>query len=152
MTTGEIHGGGCLCGAIRYSLKGQPSHATVCYCTQCQKQTGSLVPAMVTYELENVELLAGTPAVFRSSTIATRQFCDRCGSTLFWRGDGRTEVDIFMGTLDDPSTMPAPSLELWTTHRAKWLAHLDGTESHETSQTPDETDQRAALAARDISR
>lgn len=151
MTTDEVHSGGCLCGAVRYRLKGQPSRTTVCYCTQCQKQTGSPVPAMVTYELENFELVVGTPAVFRSSALATRQFCDRCGSALFWRGDGRAEVDIFMGTLDDPSPMPAPSLELWTVHRVKWLAHLDGTESHEAAQIAAEA-QPVVAGERDSSR
>ncbi len=29
----EIHEGGCLCGAIRYRVKGNPLGAQVCHCT-----------------------------------------------------------------------------------------------------------------------
>ena len=34
--------GGCLCGAVRYVLKGQPRAIAICHCTHCQKQSGSL--------------------------------------------------------------------------------------------------------------
>jgi hypothetical protein len=38
-----------------------------------------------------------------SSPEARRGFCTRCGSTLFWQGDGRDYVSIAAGTLDDSS-------------------------------------------------
>ncbi|MGA0841157.1 MAG: GFA family protein [Pseudomonadales bacterium] len=34
--------GGCLCGAIRYELKQDPSIAAICHCTHCQRQSGGL--------------------------------------------------------------------------------------------------------------
>ena len=33
--------GGCLCGAVRYVLKGEPRAVLTCHCTHCQKQSGS---------------------------------------------------------------------------------------------------------------
>jgi len=35
--------GGCLCGAVRYVLKGEPRAIAICHCTPCQKQTGSVL-------------------------------------------------------------------------------------------------------------
>src|SRR5688500_6373632 len=81
--TGTEHEGGCLCGEIRYRVTGAPISTNVCTCTQCQKHSGSPLPAFATWRLDQFHLLAGTPASFRSSDFAVRQFCARCGSSLF---------------------------------------------------------------------
>ena len=36
-----IHEGGCLCGAVRYRVEGEPALSSVCNCTSCQRRTGS---------------------------------------------------------------------------------------------------------------
>jgi len=33
--------GGCLCGAIRYSVSQAPDKVIACHCTHCQKASGS---------------------------------------------------------------------------------------------------------------
>src|SRR5215472_15442650 len=33
--------GGCLCGALRYEAKGEPLYTGHCYCSDCQKASGS---------------------------------------------------------------------------------------------------------------
>ena len=34
--------GGCLCGTVRYVLKGEPRAIAICHCTHCQRQSGSV--------------------------------------------------------------------------------------------------------------
>ena len=38
---GEIHEGGCVCGAVRFRVKAQPQAGLVCHCTWCQRRSGS---------------------------------------------------------------------------------------------------------------
>ncbi len=33
--------GGCLCGAVRYSVSAEPAMQAVCHCRNCQRQAGS---------------------------------------------------------------------------------------------------------------
>jgi hypothetical protein len=120
------HEGGCLCGAIRYRVAGAPLSANICYCTQCQRQTGAAMPAFVSYALDRFRLLAGEPATYRSSPAAVRQFCASCGSSLFWRRDGADELDLFLGTLDEPVRMKPPDDQIWVTHRMPWVPPLPG--------------------------
>jgi hypothetical protein len=121
MASDDRHSGGCLCGAIRFRLTGDPIDGNICYCTQCRRQTGSPMVAFVTYPADRFELLSGTPASFRASTFATRQFCSGCGTPLSWRRDGREDMDVFLGSLDHPEMMPKPPKQLWTQHRLPWV-------------------------------
>ena len=37
----DTHTGGCLCGAVRYTVTGAPVRAVACHCKFCQRRTGS---------------------------------------------------------------------------------------------------------------
>jgi hypothetical protein len=126
----ETHSGGCLCGAIRYTMTGAPTSTNLCYCTQCQRQTGAVMPAFVSCQSEQLTVTTGEPASYRSSERATREFCARCGSSLFWRETGAEGVDVFLGTFDEPSRLPPPEYAIWATHRVAWLPDLEGVPAH----------------------
>lgn len=118
------HAGGCLCGAVRYRVAGPPESVNLCYCRQCQKQSGAPMPGFATFRADRLNLLAGTPATFRASDTATRSFCGRCGSALFWQRDGSDQIDLALGSFDRPAELPPPSFQIWTRHRPAWLADL----------------------------
>ncbi len=40
----DVHEGGCLCGAIRYRVMGNPQRASVCHCTDCQRVLVARLP------------------------------------------------------------------------------------------------------------
>jgi hypothetical protein len=44
-----------------------------------------------------------TLAWYESSATARRGFCLRCGSSLFWQGNDRDDIDILAGSLDAPT-------------------------------------------------
>jgi hypothetical protein len=125
-----VHQGGCLCGAVRYKTTGAPNDTNVCYCTQCQRQSGSPLPAFANFNLDQFELLRGELGSYRVSDTASRQFCPSCGSWLFWVRDGGTRISITLGSFDDPSDFPTPDYEIWTDHRIKWLGNIPGADSY----------------------
>ena len=53
----DVHEGGCLCGAIRYRVKGNPQRASVCHCTFCQRHTGIAFGFAAFFEEQNVEFI-----------------------------------------------------------------------------------------------
>ena len=77
--------------------------------------------SFVTFPAAGFELLSGSVLSYRASDFATRQFCGRCGSALFWRRDGSDELDIFLGSLDRPAEVPMPQKQIWTRHRMAWV-------------------------------
>jgi hypothetical protein len=53
-TTGGT--GGCLCGAVRYRYRGEPSAVGLCQCQRCQRQSGSAFLIGVVFPREAVTI------------------------------------------------------------------------------------------------
>jgi hypothetical protein len=99
----SIHSGGCLCGGVRYLIRGQLRDAIACHCTQCRRTSGHYA-AMTSAASADLTLISSeTLGWYRSSAAAERGFCRTCGSNLFWRPEGEGRVAITAGTLDAPT-------------------------------------------------
>lgn len=124
MNEGDIHEGGCLCGAVRYRATGRPVRVNYCHCRMCLKATGAPVSAWATFARSQVRFVQGRPTLRRSSDIARHGFCATCGSALTWEGDGDPDLtDVSIGSLDHPEKV-APQEHLWTESAVRWL-HID---------------------------
>jgi hypothetical protein len=119
--------GGCHCGAIRYSLEGEPTHSSVCHCESCRRTTGGLMTAWLGYPGEALTVEQGEPATYSSSTGVERLFCGACGTSLFYTNERAMPgvVDVLTATLDDPEAFP-PTLHVQMTDSLPWEAKLDG--------------------------
>jgi hypothetical protein len=73
---------------------------------------------------ENLRWTRGRPAVFASSDIAERGFCNACGTPLTYRRvDGRN-VSVTIGSLDDPEAV-RPVLQFGIESKLSWTGELD---------------------------
>ncbi|CAO3406544.1 GFA family protein [Azospirillum largimobile] len=100
---GPALSGGCLCGGVRFLLAERPDGVVNCHCGQCRRFHGH-IGAYITVPRDTVVFdAAETLTWFRSSDFAERGFCGRCGSSLFWKGDGKSEIEIAAGSLDQPT-------------------------------------------------
>lgn len=97
-----VRAGGCLCGAVRYRVRGPLRDILICHCGQCRRVHGHL-GAYTSAVRANVTLEdAGTLRWFASSR-GRRGFCSNCGSSLLFEPAGEERVAIVAGTLDQPS-------------------------------------------------
>ena len=95
--------GGCLCGAVRYEVRGPLRDVVNCYCTMCQKLHGGIGPHSKAARTDIVILEGRGLRWYRSSARARRGFCGVCGSGLFWEPADQPGTGILAGTLDQPS-------------------------------------------------
>ena len=117
--------GGCLCGALRYSLSETPGDAGYCHCRMCQRASGAPLMAFGTVPLTAITWEEGTPSRYRSSDLAERWFCDRCGTSVAIHADYQPDtVDIALMTLDDTDAVP-PGFHIWTASRVPWFDTAD---------------------------
>ena len=92
--------GGCLCGAVRFSVTGPVEPPIACHCRECQRQTGNYWVA-ITAPRAQVET-SGEVGWVSVSAKARRGFCPRCGGFLFWEPADGASIDIGFGNLDNP--------------------------------------------------
>lgn len=126
--------GGCLCGAIRYRIAGEPYHVTHCHCTFCRRASGA--PFVTWFSIATADLLVtrGEAAPYRSSSRATRSFCGQCGTQLTFRYDASPqETDVTLCSLDQPETLSPGDHTYWRS-RLPWVLICDGLPVHATTR------------------
>ena len=95
--------GGCLCGAVRYTVRGPLRGVILCHCGQCRRVHGHL-GAYTSAARAHVTLEGAKALVwFASSERGRRGFCATCGSSLFFEPVGEDRLAIVAGSLDQPS-------------------------------------------------
>lgn len=95
--------GQCLCGSVRYEVRGPLRDILECHCQTCRRFTGGLWNATAAHR-EHVTIRdGGTLKWYQSSEHVRRGFCGDCGSSLFWNRDDRPYLGITAGTLNEPT-------------------------------------------------
>ena len=114
--------GGCQCGDVRIEASGLPDRVGICHCLDCRKHHGALFLAAAIFRGDAVKVTGKT------HDYEGRNFCPRCGSSVFARtGD---EIEVHLGTLDAPDQLK-PTYELWTVRREAWLPPFSDTTRYE---------------------
>lgn len=94
--------GGCICGRVRYTAAIETDDAYLCHCRMCQRAVGNVSVAMKNVKKEQVSW-EREPDYYRSSPIARRGFCGACGTSLTFAYDDSDQLDLIVGSFDDPS-------------------------------------------------
>jgi hypothetical protein len=111
---GLLHGG-CLCGAVRYTLRGPALFVSQCCCRDCQKATGTGHTTIVGVTHEHLVITQGAPSTYTSRGDSggevVRHFCGRCGGRLYTSGTlPGAVVMVQAGSLDDPNRVTPESV------------------------------------------
>jgi hypothetical protein len=127
--TGKHYTGGCLCGALRYEAEGEPLFAGHCYCSDCQKASGSGFIPFMGFARDAVRF-SGEARQFVSKAAnggdAVRNSCPICSSLVFGGRIGESQsFTIYAGTLDDPSAFH-PKVAIFARSRPAWAVMPPG--------------------------
>jgi hypothetical protein len=109
--------GGCLCGAVRYRLTGEPLTFYACHCTDCQTRSGSAFGLSMWVKRDAIEITKGDAAL-HVSTVGGKQrkrrICAECLTNLFSEPREGSDVAVLRpGTLDDTKWLK-PAAHIWT--------------------------------------
>ena len=120
--------GGCLCGAIRYSISAPVAELRACHCRNCQRASGAAGTVGAVVPAEAFRITQGKPkrysAVADSGRTLHRHFCPDCGSPLYSLREQMPELIVVRaGTLDDSSGLKI-STNIWTKSARSW-AYID---------------------------
>lgn len=120
--------GGCQCGRVRYEAIITDDEASLCHCGMCRRATGGVAAALKTVAVADVTWTAAAPDIYRSSPIAERPFCSACGSPLGFHFLDSDEMELTIGSFDEPARFrPTANFSVETALPA-WMdaTHLPG--------------------------
>jgi len=125
--------GRCSCEAIRFTLTVPPSDVHWCHCGMCRRATGA-ASAVLVWAPRTAVQWTGSPSRYRSSNVAERGFCDRCGSPLFLQYDRSQEIALMLGAFDDPAQL-RPTHHYGVESTLPWDDRADGLPRRPTDLT-----------------
>ena len=98
--------GRCLCGAVRYDVRGPLRDVLLCHCEECRRWGGYL-GAFTAARADDLVLVDNSALLWVDSPESDRRgrrgFCGECGSSLFWQAADAERIHVAVGTLDRPT-------------------------------------------------
>ena len=121
------HYGGCICGAIRYVIHGDPEWSAHCHCRSCQKATGAAFTTWVGIQSSKFEVPNGIITICNTSAGVERGFCSRCGTSLTYVAEAGFpgQIGVLAPTLDNPE-IASPGRHVMTDDQLPWVKLCDG--------------------------
>ena len=121
--------GGCLCGAVRYEIRGQLRDIINCHCRMCQRTHGHY-GAYSSVAREDLSLTTDDGLKWFHSLQddvtgnVYRGFCRQCGSSLFWKVNGRKTISIAAGSLDQTANLKT-AMHIWVSSAGDYYEITD---------------------------
>jgi hypothetical protein len=135
--------GGCMCGAIRYTISVPITELRACHCTNCQKGSGTAGSVNAVIPAAAFKLTQGTlkryDSLADSGRTLYRFFCGDCGSPIYsQRATALDTLVVRAGSLDETGDMKITA-NIWTRSARPW-AYIDPA----SKQLPGQPDAPAA--------
>lgn len=118
----------CLCGGVRYEVRGPLSGALNCHCGMCRKAQGAAFRSRAGVAAADFHWVTGEDLVsfFESSPGTHRGFCRVCGSPILSRFDADpSSYGLPLGLFDD-DPLVRPQMHVHVASAATWHTITDG--------------------------
>lgn len=109
MTT---HEGSCFCGAVQFTVTGDPVAAGYCHCTSCRTWSAAPLNAFTLWKPDAVKVTRGHDdvGVYHKTETSYRKFCERCGGHLFTEHPPWGVTDVYAAVI--PTHRHEPKLHV----------------------------------------
>jgi hypothetical protein len=130
------HTGSCLCGGVRFSIRGEIGPIQVCHCMQCRKAQGTAMATNAPIRTDDFTLEQGSELLgsFESTPGKKRVFCRRCGSPVYSQLDALPGIlRIRLGLINENIDAPLMA-HFYAGSKANWWPICDQAPRYEAGQ------------------
>jgi hypothetical protein len=98
MSNGKSYKGSCFCGAVQFTVSGEPVGMGYCHCESCRHWSAGPVNAFTLWKTEAVQVTRGADNIdtYNKTPKSYRKWCKTCGGHIFTEhpnmGSGLTDV------------------------------------------------------------
>ena len=98
-----MYKGSCFCGAVQFTVRGEPAGMGYCHCESCRSWSAGPVNAFTLWKPEAVEVTRGAELIgtFNKTPGSSRKWCRTCGGHLFTDHPGMGLIDVYAASIPD---------------------------------------------------
>lgn len=95
--------GACFCGAVQFTVTGEPAAMGYCHCDSCRKWSAGPVNAFTLWKPQALRITRGADniASFAKTPRSHRKWCKVCGGHLFTDHPQWSLVDVYAAVIPD---------------------------------------------------
>lgn len=97
------HKGSCFCGAVTFSVTGEPAAMGYCHCDSCRHWSAGPINAFTLWKPEAVTVTKGTDMLgtYNKTAGSARRWCKSCGGHVLTEHPGMRLTDVYAAVIED---------------------------------------------------
>lgn len=108
MSDAKVYRGKCFCGAVEFTVSGEPAAMGYCHCQSCRQWSAGPVNAFSLWKPDAVRVTKGAEEIasYQKTPQSLRKWCRRCGGHLFTEHPHWDLTDVYAALLPDLPFQP----------------------------------------------
>ena len=108
MSNGKSYSGSCFCGAVQFTVTGEPAAMGYCHCESCRHWSAGPVNAFTLWKPDAVRVTKGAENIgsYKKSDQSHRKWCKTCGGHIFTEHPGMGLTDVYAAVIPDLKFKP----------------------------------------------
>ena len=101
MSNKELYKGSCFCGAVEFTVSGEPAGMGYCHCESCRHWSAGPVNAFTLWSPEAVKITQGADNIgtYNKTPQSSRKWCKTCGGHLLTEHPEMGLIDVYAAVL-----------------------------------------------------
>lgn len=124
MNKEKNYSGSCFCGAVQFTVKGDPTAMGYCHCESCRHWSAGPVNAFTLWKPDAITVTHGANniATYNKTPVSFRKWCKSCGGHVFTEHPTMNLIDIYAAIIPELLFKP----ELHVNYQEAVLSIKDG--------------------------
>jgi hypothetical protein len=108
MSDKSSYSGSCFCGAVRFTVSGEPAAMGYCHCESCRHWSAGPVNGFTLWKPEAIKVTQGADKIgtYNKTARSYRKFCKTCGGHLFTEHPQWNLTDVYAAVIPDFAFKP----------------------------------------------
>jgi hypothetical protein len=109
MSGEKSYSGSCFCGAVQWTVSGEPAAMGYCHCESCRHWSAGPVNAFTLWQPAAVKITRGADNIgsYNRTPNSSRKWCKICGGHIFSDHPGMGLIDVYAAVIPDFPFRPA---------------------------------------------
>jgi hypothetical protein len=102
------HKASCFCGAVEFTVSGEPAAMGYCHCNSCRHWSGGPINAFSLWQPSAVKVTKGQDHVgtYHKTPVSHRKWCKSCGGHLFTEHPTFKLTDVYSAMIPNLAFKP----------------------------------------------